>query len=81
MSFKKGDLVICRAPFMMFFDSEDEQLALAPAQLQPGDIGVCVDSSTFGEIAFMFGNAILYHLESDFNFSVNKIEDCIEVFS
>ena len=66
---------------MMFFDSEDEQLMLAPAQLQPGDIGVCVDSSTFGEIAFMIGNAILYHLESDFDFSCNRIEDCIEVFS
>ena len=64
---------------MMFFDSEDEQLMLAPAQLQPGDVGICVESSRPGEIAFMFGNAILYHLENDFDFSVNRIEDCIEI--
>ena len=81
MKFDEGDLVICRSPFMMFFDSSDEQLLMAPAQLNPGDIGVCINSSPVGEIAFMFGNAILYHVESHLDFSVNRIEDCIEVFS
>tara|TARA_B100001094_G_scaffold262634_1_gene263850 strand:+ start:13902 stop:14147 length:246 start_codon:yes stop_codon:yes gene_type:complete len=80
LKYSEGDLVICRTPFMMFFDSEDEQLLMAPAQLEPGDVGMCIDSSRVGETAFMFGNAVLYHLENGLDFSVNKIEDCIEVF-
>jgi hypothetical protein len=77
--FSPGDLVICREPFTMFFDTDADQLELIPAILNPGDVGVFLGSVCTGGMAFMFGKAVLHHWENNDIYSVSRISECVEV--
>ena len=64
---RTGDLVVCREPFTMFFETTCRQLEISPASVMPGDIGMFLgyDTHAYGELTFLFGSEILCHYVSE----------------